>query len=357
MEKIRYALIGFGGIAENRLAREGFALDTARFPLLPEAELAAVTDVDPGRRQAAERWGIPWRDTAEEIFEDPAVDAVFIATPNSSHYSLGMRAMEAGKHVLVEKPAATSLEDAEELVSVAEKRSLSLAVDHMMTANAYNRRAREMVASGALGRINDICLHMEFLYGATPEEARTWRCDRPEELGGPIGDVGSHCLYMAEFLIGETIRAVRAAFTPKTLATRVEDGASIRFETRSLEGTIRVSFAEPRGGLAGTLRNLGYEIYGEKGTLRARGTLFQLSGHAGEPVALDLELDDGHAATIVRLDEVDNIYRHIIAGHARSILGGDRRDGREAVHNLRLVLAAYASARTGGAKIPIPEGA
>jgi predicted dehydrogenase len=355
MKKVRYALIGYGGIAENRIAREGFGLDASRFSPLPEAELVAVTDLDVSRKAAAERWGLHWRDSAEDIFRDGAIDAVFIATNNASHFALGMRALETGKHVILEKPAATTLDHAGKLAETAEKKSLSLAVDHMMTANAYNRKARQLVETGVLGRIGDICLHMEFLYGATPEEAGTWRCDKPEELGGPIGDVGSHCLYMAEFLSGESVRTIRAVFAPKKLDIRVEDGALIRFETENLGGTVRVSFADRRGNLENTFLNLGYEIYGDKKVLRAYGTLFQLSGHPEEPVALRLELEDGRGTDIVRLDRTENMYRRVVTGHARSIIENKRLTGYDAVHNLRLVLAAYDSARDGGRPISISE--
>lgn len=352
---LRYAIIGFGGIAENRIAKEGFARDASRFEPLPGVELVAAADISPARRAAAEKMGLKWSESPEALLADPSIDAVFIASNNASHFPLGKKALEAGKHVILEKPMATRLGDAKRLVDLAAARNLSLSVDHMMLHNVYNIKARDLIAAGALGDINDITLHMEFCYGSTPEEAAAWRCRRPSELGGPIGDVGSHCLYMAEFLTGSPIRSVAAVFTPRTIKIRAENGAFIRFETETeLTGSSRVSFNDPRGNLAGTLLNLGFEVYGTQATLRSYGTLFQLSGHPGEPIKLRLELEAGGAARRdVPVGKIQNIYQRIILNHALAIHSGRRLTGEDGVHNLALVEAAYRSASQGGKAIKV----
>ena len=242
MRKIRYAIIGFSGFAENRIVREGFGLDQSRFSGHPQAELIGATGRTTARRKAATRPGLKWYDSVDALLDDPNVEAVFIATNNLSHAPLAEKALRAGKHCLIEKPITTTLEDAARLQELARARSLSLAVDHMMIENAYNRRAKELIADGAVGPVNDISLHMEFCYGATPQEAAAWRCADPKEIGGPIGDVGSHCLYMAEFLLGNEIASLGCVYTPRTLDLAVENGAIIQFRTHSgIQGTIRVA--------------------------------------------------------------------------------------------------------------------
>ncbi|MGQ9671660.1 MAG: Gfo/Idh/MocA family protein [Candidatus Aminicenantales bacterium] len=354
METVRYAIIGFGTIAENRIAKEGFACDRKRFKPLPGVELIGATDVRAERRKTAEALGLKWYESSEAVLADRSIDAVFIASDNATHFALGKKALQAQKHVILEKPMATNLAEARHLISLAAQNKLSLAVDHMMVHNAYNRKARELIAQGALGQVNDICLHMEFYYGSTPEEASAWRCANPSQLGGPIGDVGSHCLYMAEFLLASRIRAVAAAFTPPTLRIRVENGAFLRFRLENgLTGSARVSFNDPRGNLESTLLNFGYEVYGSKKTLRAYGTLFQLSGHPDEPVQLRLELEGNGKTQVLHLDPRDNIYQKVIQAHAESIRGDRRRmTGEDGIHNLRLVLNAYRSAASGGREIP-----
>ena len=229
MDKVKYAMIGFGGIAENRIAKEGFACDDARFSPLEEAELVGAFDVNAVRSGAAKKLGLKWYPGVEAILTDPEIDAVYIATNNASHAALATQALNAGKHVIVEKPLATTVEDAEKLVALAAEKKLSLAVDHMMVHNVLNGKAKELVAAGKLGTVNDCCFHMEFAYGYDPAEAASWRCSDPKEMGGPIGDVASHCFYMAEFLFDARIEKVAATYYPKTMPIEVEDGALIRF--------------------------------------------------------------------------------------------------------------------------------
>ncbi len=348
-DPVNYGLIGFGGIAENRIAKEGFALDRTRFNEAVPMRLVAATDINPKRKEAAEALGIRWFDSVESLLASERVEAVFIATSNSSHGGIAQRALEAGKHVMIEKPLATDLEEGRKLTALAGEKKLSICVDHMMTQNAYNIRCREIIASGELGAFDHIVLHMEFLYGAAPEEKASWRCSKPEEFGGPIGDVGTHCLYMAEFLLDDRITSLSCTYTPPTLDIAVESGAIIRFSTAAgKNGTARVAFDQNRGGLSSTLSDLGYEVYGSEGCLRTRGTLFQLSGHPDEPIRQSIEQVIGNTTKFLSLNDVDNIYQAQIARHARSVRSGNRLDGSEALHNLEMVFACHESARKGG---------
>lgn len=352
MRKIIYAMIGFGGIAENRIAKEGFACDRNRFTALAEAELIGTTDLNPARREAAESLGLKWYKDTAALLADPAVEAVFVATNNMTHASVAIQALSAGKHVLVEKPIATSIIDAMNMCDLAHKHHLSLAVDHMMIENVYNIKAKELLAVAAIGTINDSCFHMEFSYGSTPEEASAWRCSKVEELGGPIGDVGSHCLYVAEFIFGSQVTELACAYYPKLMTIVAEDGAYIKFKlANGMTGSVRVAFSEPRGGLQATLDNLGYEIFGTEGVIHGHGTLFQLSGFPDEPVAVRLEVDRFKERYDAKVDQPVNLYQQVIRHHAQSIIDGKPLTGRDGFHNLELITAAHESARNGGKRI------
>jgi predicted dehydrogenase len=356
MNKVKYGIIGFGGIAENRIAKEGFCADRTRFSSHPHAEAVGATDVNPERKEAAESLGIKWYESAQALLAQPEIEAAYVATNNGMHAAAARSALETGKHCLVEKPIATSLEDLRELQELAKERGLSLGVDHMMVHNSYNRRARALLEEATLGKVNDICLHMEFLYGAAPEEAASWRCAVPEELGGPIGDVGSHCLYMAEFLLSSPIIRLACTYLPRTLEIAAENGAYIQFQTRSgVQGSARVAFNQPRGGLESTLLNLGYEVYGGEGAIRSYGTLFQLSGHPDEPVPIRLEVETKAGRKTARLEKVDNIYQTLISRHARGIRSGQFVDSEEALHNLAMILACHESARRNGEFLEIQD--
>lgn len=355
-KKVNYGMIGFGGIGENRIAKEGFALDKSRFKEHPDASLLGATDINPERKVAVENLGLKWYDSVEKILEDSDIDAVYIASNNLNHAPLADQCIEAGKHPFVEKPVATTLKEAYRLREKAAKKGLSLGVDHMMIYNAYNREASKQIEQKTIGEVNDVVTHMEFSFGATPEEAASWRCSNPKEIGGPIGDVASHCMYVAESVIGSRITSLQAVYLPKTMGIKVEEGALIYFHFENgLMGTSRVAFNQSRGGQISTLTNLGYEIYGSEGVIRGYGTLFQISGHSDEPIKVRLEVDKGFDSEEVVPEKINNMYQQIIGAHADSILNNNLFDGSDGIHNLALVLCAHQSAGKNGENIKIKD--
>jgi predicted dehydrogenase len=342
MQQINYVLIGFGGIAENKIAKEGFALDSERFEPLAGIKLVGATDINPARREVAEQMGLKWYDSVDAVLADETIQAVFIATNNSSHATIALQAIAAGKHCLIEKPLATTLADAEAVKKLASEQGVCVSVDHMMICNAYNIKARELLINGSLGEVNDLVLHMEFLYGSTPEEAASWRCANPTELGGPIGDVASHCFYMAEFLGNSEIASMSCRYQAEKLDIKVENGANIQFTLKNgLTGTILVSFAEPRGGMIGTLSNLGYEIYGSKAICRSYGTMFQFSGYDDEPIKIRLDIDNGKNVETISIANPANIYQGVILEHANAIRAGKAGSVAGGCHNLELIMEAH----------------
>ena len=356
MSKIKYVLVGFGGIAENRVAKEGYACDVTRFKPLKNAVLVGATDLNPARQAAAEALGLTWYPSLDAVLADTTVDGVYIATNNASHATLACAALKAGKHVIVEKPIATSIADAKAMNRLAKAKKLSLTVDHMMVNNAWTLAGKAALAKGRLGKVNDSCFHMEFAYGYDPAEAATWRCSKVEEMGGPIGDVASHCFYVAEFMFGKTIKKVAAVYYPKTMKIKAEDGAYIKFFFEDgTQGSVNAAFSELRGGLAGTLTNLGYEIYGDKAAMRGYGTMFQLSGHPGEPIVQRVEIDDGKSVSRLAPAKIQNIYQTLIDGHAKSVQAKKPLTADDAIHNLALCAAAHASAKAGGKIVAVRD--
>ena len=122
---------------------------------VPGFELAWVCDADPARlAPVATRYPTAKGTTRiDDIFADPTVHAVYIATPVSSHYRLVKRALDLGKHVLVEKPLATTVERAEELAEIARARGLTLLVGHTFVFSPPVRKVKELIDSGMLGPI------------------------------------------------------------------------------------------------------------------------------------------------------------------------------------------------------------
>jgi len=143
---IRVGVIGYGYWGPN-LVRNLVENDTTT--------VTVVADRRPERLRLVESRYPAIRTTtdAEELIRDPLVDAVAIATPVSSHYELALRALQAGKHVLVEKPLTHSTETSARLVDEAEARGLVLAVDHTFVYTGAVRKIHDLVRSGELGDI------------------------------------------------------------------------------------------------------------------------------------------------------------------------------------------------------------
>ncbi len=143
---IRVGVIGFGYWGPN-LVRN--------FNAIENAEVLWVADLKEERRVLAQRLypHIQVTDNPDEVIRDPRVDAVLIATPIFAHYELAKKALQEGKHVLVEKPLTARSEEAEELVELADQKNLVLLVDHTFIYTGAVQKIKELVESGDLGRI------------------------------------------------------------------------------------------------------------------------------------------------------------------------------------------------------------
>jgi predicted dehydrogenase len=125
------------------------------FMEIPGARVVCVSDLNKDRLAVA-RTRYPALTTttdSQELIRNPQVDAVIVATPVSSHFALGMQALEEGKHVLIEKPLASSAEQAAKLIDEAARRKRILLVDHTFTYTGAVRKMRELVTAGSLGEI------------------------------------------------------------------------------------------------------------------------------------------------------------------------------------------------------------
>src|SRR5687768_13313626 len=125
------------------------------FGMTPGARMVAVSDLSPNRLASVQTLypAVKTTPVYEDLLSDPEIDAIAIATPVSSHFRLAMQALEAGKHVLVEKPLALNSGQAALLVEEAERRDLVLMVDHTFVYHGSVRRIRELIDSGQVGKL------------------------------------------------------------------------------------------------------------------------------------------------------------------------------------------------------------
>ncbi|HRX05775.1 MAG TPA: Gfo/Idh/MocA family oxidoreductase [Kiritimatiellia bacterium] len=163
------------------------------------AEVKAVSDLRADRlKQVAGRYPAV-KTTADhrELLADPGVDAVAIATPVSSHYDLALQALQAGKHVLVEKPFTATVEQGRRLVEEADRRRLTLMVDHTFLFTPAVRKVKELVDAGELGRL--------YYYDSVRINLGLFQHDV-----NVLWDLAVHDLSIMDFILGSAPQAVSA---------------------------------------------------------------------------------------------------------------------------------------------------
>lgn len=201
-ERTRWAVVGLGNVVTNRFA-----------PALAKcarSALVACMSRDPaGARAFAAKFGVARvHATFDDVVADPGIDAVYIATPNTLHYAQTRQALDAGKHVLCEKPLALTVAHGRELRRLAAERKRVLGVAYQFRFESVFERIRELVRAGAVGEPRAVALT-----GASPAvRAATWR-ENPEE-GGILSDLAVHLLDLVPWLAGVEYTDVAARAHP-----------------------------------------------------------------------------------------------------------------------------------------------
>ena len=252
----------------------------ARFDDLFEIS-ASVLSSDPERSRAAgDALGIPRSyASVEEMFAgeklraDP-IDAVAIATPNDSHYSLCVEALSQGFHVICDKPLTNTLSEAIALREVAEKSGRILVLTHNYSGYPMVRQAREMVRAGVLGKVQQI--HGVYALGQmatlfedkaeTTPNSMIWRVD-PERGGAShvLMDIGTHVQHLAHYVTGLEVTDVCTDLGAVVAGPRAHDSANIMFRLENGGfGTMWTTKA------AAGASKLELEVYGEAGGLHWR---------------------------------------------------------------------------------------
>ena len=166
----------------------------------PDVELVAVASRDLGRAKAyARERGIEHAyGSYEDLLADPKIEAVYISLPNSMHVEWSIQALEAGKHVLCEKPLSRHPEDVERAFDAAEKAGRILMEAFMYRHNPQTKRLKELVESGAIGRLRLVRAAFSFPL----DDAANVRLNDELE-GGGLMDVGCYCISGSRLLAGE----------------------------------------------------------------------------------------------------------------------------------------------------------
>ena len=262
MKKIRWAVIGAGGIADRR-GIPGLLAD-------PKNEIVAMMDkMLPVAKQVAEKYLVSlYFDDAEEMLKAVKCDAVYIATPVFCHYDQAMLALKYGIHAFIEKPLAMNAKECKKIVDAFKKKNLQLTVGYMMGYHNLHGKMREIIKNDGIGRVSSVRFQFSCWY---PDIPGAWRQKKALGGGGCIMDLAVHCMELYTSVTGDRIEDVMAYYATNSFKYEVEDSAVIIFkgECGSL-GSIEVNFNVPDN--AATSKA---EIYGTKGSLIAEATLGQ----------------------------------------------------------------------------------
>ncbi len=230
---IRVGICGAGFIAQAHA--QGYAAQ-------PDTRVAVV--VDP-RLEHAERLAAKLGATAGpdvEALLGPDVDVVSICTPTPTHADLAIAAMRAGKHVLCEKPIARTAAEAEAMIAAAEENDVKLSVGHVVRYEEDHRRARELVAGGAIGRLR---MASQSITGPFPDwSAGGWFADVAQS-GGPVLDLAVHSFDFLRWIFGSPVTRVSAVGVRRKIALPGYALVTLRFADGGL-GLVEASWLHPR---------------------------------------------------------------------------------------------------------------
>lgn len=286
MRKLGIAIVGTGmiGAVHRRAA------------LLAGAEVRGVAASSPQRaRDVAQSWNLPraYRDI-DDVLADPQVQVVHVCTPNHLHRAMAQAALQAGKHVVCEKPLATTLEDAQALASLAASTGLVATVPFVYRYHPVIREARARIAQGELGPLR--LIHGSYLQDWLLDPAsNNWRVD--PALGGAsrvFADIGSHWCDLVEWVGGERFVDVSAAF------------ATVIAERGSLAGQ---SFTAPAAG--GAMQAVASEDVAAAMFRTGAGTLASLTVSqvsAGRRNRLWFEIDGAKASVAFDQEDAERLW-------------------------------------------------
>ncbi|WP_411152798.1 Gfo/Idh/MocA family protein [Streptomyces sp. A30] len=284
VDTLGVAVVGFGWM--GRVHSQAYARVPHHYPQLGlRPELVTVADEVPGRaEEAAARFGFAtavrdWR----EVVADPRVRAVSITAPNFLHREIGVAMAEAGKHIWIEKPVGLTVTDARAVADAVAKAGVQGTVGFNYRNAPAVESARRLIADGEIGTVTHVRVRLFSDYAAHPEGALTWRYERERGGSGVLGDLASHGVDLARYLLGDiaSLTADTAVFVPErarpTGATAGHSRAS-GGELGPVENEDYVScllrFASGARGVleacrvsVGEQNNYGFEVHGTKGAV------------------------------------------------------------------------------------------
>jgi predicted dehydrogenase len=328
LDHIGIGLVGYGMIGKvHALAYHEIPLYYPR--MLPPLKLAAVCTArqETAPRAASDAGFGAWTTDLNELLARDDVNVVDVCLPNYLHRDVILAALNAGKHVIVDKPLAMNATEAQELAEAASRAGACVGLVFNYRFVPAVLRAQQLIAEGFLGEVYHF--YSEYLHGGyqNPNRPMSWRLRRAQSGGGALVDLGAHVIDLMRYLLSEyaEVQATTRTYVTERPAAPgssqrervdVDDIAWVQAKMQNgAEGSLMVSrFA------TGSVDDLNFQIYGERGALRfslmdANWLYMFDQNAAGEPI--------GGKRGWTRVETVSN-YPGAVVPPARAILGWNR---------------------------------
>jgi len=341
MSKVKWGVIGCGGIADRRTI--------PGMMLAKNAELVAVMDASAeAAARVKEKYGARYAfDKMEDLLALDEIEAVYIASPVFCHKEQALAAARAGKDILIEKPVGLSVAEAEEIAAFCKSAGVKLGVGFMMRFHAYHQRMRELVLAGRIGEIVSVRSQFTCWY---PEMENCWRQEKKLSGGGAMMDLGVHCVDLLRYVTGLEVVEAAGLCGNQIFKYNVEDAGGVVFRMENgAVGYVDANFNIPDAAAKCKL-----ELYGTKGSIFAEGTLSQVEGGrvevlcADDAAGYDANQDRGDLKAVALSVEFGNMYTKEIEAFGRAVRGECEVPVRaeDGIASQRVIEAAYKTSAT-----------
>jgi len=332
-KKLGWAIVGLGKFATQQII--------PAFPNCKKSKLVALVSGSPEKaRKIADENGVDPKNiynyqNFDTIKNNPEVDVVYIILPNSMHAEYTVRASKAGKHVMSEKPMATSVEDCEKMIAACKKAGKKLMIAYRAQYEPFNLKSIEMIRNGKIGKLRFLTSdHGRLLKPEQPEDK--WRADKQLAGGGSLMDIGIYSLNAMRYLTGEEPVEINAMIH--------SDPQDPRF--KEVEETVAFQLRFPSGILANCSSSYGYEGVKRFQAFGSKGSLILDPATDYYEHNLELKLEDGTQDVKIKegnqfAAEIDHLSECIMENKT------PKTPGEEGLRDVKYMMAIYEAARKG----------
>lgn len=340
MDKVKWGVIGAGGIARRRTIPGILLAENAELISVMEVNMSLANEI---KEQFNAKKAF---DNIDDLLADKEIDAVYIASPVIYHKEQAMKAANAGKHILLEKPICLTVEEGREVINYCQLKDVKLATGFMMRFHAYHQKMKQLVQENKIGNIVSARAQLTCWY---PDMPGNWRQSYNTSGGGALMDMGVHCLDLIQYITGSKSKRVAGLTNTLTFDYEVEDSGAFLVELEN--GAI--CHVESNFNIPDDAAKCRLEFYGTKGSLLAEGTISQI-----ETGSLEVTFSDDTKEYDATQDRSENRTRHIevefgnmytkeIDSFSLSILNDTKVEvpATDGIQIQRVIEAAYASSK------------